>query len=469
MKSLMRSALSGACAAVVVAAGPASAAEQTFTIAAPTAYEGDFWTYKLTVIRIEQTVELVDFEPFLDVGTGEWVYFGLYEQDAASASTWRQVWASEAVRPVTGNGFKAAGAPALELTADKTYAFGAFIAADRVGVYFDGPETVSNPAWATWQGSLHSGNGAAYGPPVTFSQALDTTQAYYGRMTVNDAAATDSDGDGVADSDDCDPSDPTAFPGNVEVLCDGVDNDCVPTTLDSPDGDGDGFSVCDGDCDDDPSRCGSACTPSPALDGCPEDGWDNDCDGAFDEDLSTWFSDQDGDGWTADLAGLPACESPGAGWSMASSALADCDDSDPSKHHDDLDGDGNTTCAGDCDDGNARSFLGATEACDGQDNDCDGVIPLDEADEDGDGSRICAGDCDDADPGVGPDVVEDPCEDTMDLNCDGQLPDPEQCEADTGDSRDGAGEVPRCGCGGASGPPMAAWLLVALVRRRRAS
>ena len=40
---------------------------------------------------------------------------------------------------------------------------------------------------------------------------------------------------------------------------------------------------------------------------------------------------------------------------------------------------------------------GATEICDGYDNDCDTVVPANEMDGDSDGSRICDGDCDDGD------------------------------------------------------------------------
>jgi len=91
----------------------------------------------------------------------------------------------------------------------------------------------------------------------------------------------------------------------------------------------------------------------------------------------------------------------------------------------DADGDGYGTCTGpngeiDCDDGDATVFPGATELCDGLDNDCDGVIPADEVDGDGDGVAPCAGDCDDADATTFPGAAEI-C-DGIDNDCDGSLP-----------------------------------------------
>jgi|GEM_PF-3507049 len=53
----------------------------------------------------------------------------------------------------------------------------------------------------------------------------------------------------------------------------------------------------------------------------------------------------------------------------------------------------------DCDDADATTYPGAAELCDGVDNNCDGVLPLDEDDLDFDGFIACdGGDCDDSDP-----------------------------------------------------------------------
>jgi len=94
----------------------------------------------------------------------------------------------------------------------------------------------------------------------------------------------------------------------------------------------------------------------------------------------------------------------------------------------DLDGDGVPPEGGDCDDLRAEVHPGAPELCDGLDNDCDGVVPTDEADEDGDLWRRCAGDCDDIEASVHP-HAEEGC-DGLDSDCDGILA-PSELDADS--------------------------------------
>jgi hypothetical protein len=127
-------------------------------------------------------------------------------------------------------------------------------------------------------------------------------------------------------------------------------------------------------------------------------------------DLQVWYEDRDGDGH-----GVPAITAASCGRPTGFAPTAD-----------------------DCDDSSAATFPGAEEVCDGQDNDCDGVV--DEglggiwfADEDGDGYGApaaavyaCAApegyvandlDCDDRSVAINPGAAE-VCDGT-DNDCDG--------------------------------------------------
>jgi hypothetical protein len=97
----------------------------------------------------------------------------------------------------------------------------------------------------------------------------------------------DQDGDGFVDGADpgcagayaaslldCDDDDPVVHPGAGEVPCNGIDDDCDPSTADRVDADDDGYDDCE-DCDDrDPNQ-----NPG-ETEVC--DGVDNDCDGDTD-------------------------------------------------------------------------------------------------------------------------------------------------------------------------------------------
>lgn len=237
----------------------------------------------------------------------------------------------------------------------------------------------------------------------------------------------------------CDPSSPRAnlfgCVGEVPPCSDGrvCDEDarrCQTACERSPDADGDGHAAreCGGlDCDD-----GEALVHPGALERC--DARDDDCDPTTLGDL-----DADGDGHLA----AACCNDAACG--------DDCDDASPARHpgaselcngvDDDCDGvldgpledrdrDGHVApeCGGDdCDDEIGTVHPGAVELCDGVDTDCDGTSVLDEVDRDGDGALASACtavsavpfDCDDRTASIGP-SVDELCNGSDD-DCDGHV------------------------------------------------
>ena len=209
---------------------------------------------------------------------------------------------------------------------------------------------------------------------------------------------------------DCDDTDPTYHPGATEADCsDANDYNCDGSTG-FADADTDGFAACE-DCDD---------TDANANDDAPEicDGIDNDCDGDIDGDdgslqgATTYYGDSDGDGYGGGQYQQDACTAPP----------------------------GYVSSSDDCDDLNAASHPGASEICDGLDNDCDtdideGVGNTWYADSDSDGygngsvsTDSCdtpsgyvgnALDCDDFDAATNPSAYEI-C-DGSDNDCDGDV------------------------------------------------
>ncbi|MCB9766044.1 MAG: putative metal-binding motif-containing protein [Alphaproteobacteria bacterium] len=262
------------------------------------------------------------------------------------------------------------------------------------------------------------------------------TTTWYGDADADgygdDAAAVEAcaQPDGTAAvGGDCDDGDPAFHPGAAEDDCaDPNDYNC-DGSVGYADADGDGFAACE-ECDDDDP----AIHPD-AAEVC--DGVDNDCDALVDDDddsldtstQSTFYMDDDGDGYGDPDDAVQACEAPS----------------------------GATTDSSDCDDADAAVNPAASEVCDGVDNDCDALVDDDDdsldtstqatwyADGDGDGygdpdsaTASCtqasgtvsdSSDCDDADAAVNPAATE-VC-DGVDNDCDGVTDPPSAADADT--------------------------------------
>ena len=255
---------------------------------------------------------------------------------------------------------------------------------------------------------------------------------------LGDACDSDIDGDGASNEDDCKPKNAAIHGGATELCngldddCDDLvdEEDAAGCATWFYDADNDGYGIASnqkclctakdkystkkkGDCND-----GNVSVFPGASESC--NAVDDDCDGTVDEPSSLgctpYYEDVDKDGWGH---GDPACLCGPEG-AMTANKPGDCDDGDASVNKsspelcngkdDDCDGevdeagaagcavlyvdgdkdgfgkpgtgvclcgpkDGHTVAqAGDCDDTSATTHTGATEKCNGKDDDCDGAV-----------------------------------------------------------------------------------------------
>ncbi|MFZ5477452.1 MAG: MopE-related protein, partial [Myxococcota bacterium] len=314
------------------------------------------------------------------------------------------------------------------------------------------------------------GSGETLAPEDVHPGAQDVTYDGTDADCAGDDLDFDDDGDGFDACEECDDTDPTAFPGDVEeVWYDGVDQDC-----DGNDCDQDGDGVCAegvedlygthaaGDCWDAPDdvpddQRGGELSAQDVYPGAADawyDGHDSDCDGwdDFDQDGDGHRSDADvdPDGAVGDDCDDASAESyPGAFEIWYDGVDADCAGDDD--YDQDRDGYPSSAYTGDdCDDTKDAVHPGAPEDCaTAYDDDCDGALDREDADGctpfwfdgDGDGHGLTAAgeqcwceaqtttgwtattaeDCDDADGDYHPGAAETDCADPNDYNCDGSV------------------------------------------------
>ena len=368
---------------------------------------------KLDILEVAEDVILEDFEFYADVVGMESATFVVYEGIAA-AWNYDRIWSEDLT--ISGSGWHSSGEINIPLTAGRFYAIGIEVSQDITYYWTNAQPTVDE-----WWG-VHESAESVDDPDSVISVTPSTGVAYV--MQANLAAICDVDGDGHDRPYDCDDADAAVDDAGLDLWYADTDGDGFgdPAVSIYSCSQPAGFVADDTDCDDANPQAHPA-----ALEMC--DGFDNDCDGDVDEDDAVdaviWFEDADGDGYGDLNVPYMACTSP-PGFVATPN---DCDDGDPDQHP------------------------GADEYCNGEDDDCDGLVDEDDAvdpatwyeDADGDGygnsastDVACAQppgfvaddtDCDDSDPAQHP-GADEYCNGEDD-DCDGTVDEDDAVDADT--------------------------------------
>lgn len=242
--------------------------------------------------------------------------------------------------------------------------------------FFRGPNLDGTDESIALVGGTEPDNGS-YGPVTFYDDAFEEGgDDYYLCIWDSDGSPSDcgghfsiaggtsypdDDSDGYASDVDCDDQDSSVHPGATERCnaedddCDGSADDGVSYTYYYRDSDSDGYGSgagtyeCDApsgyvsnddDCDDSDREVHPG-----AAEEC--DSEDDDCDGSIDEGVSYsyYYRDSDSDGYGSG-SGTYDCAAPS----------------------------GYVSNSDDCDDGDSGVNPGASESCDGEDENCDGII-----------------------------------------------------------------------------------------------
>lgn len=411
-----------------------------------TSITGDFYG---NVYQATEDTTLEYMEAYLNPSSTITIYYRVYEATSRSGPYTLVVSDSDSISGSAG--WYTSGTLDVEITTGRYYLIGTGSASGG-DYYYDATPSLTAASGLTPLGYARD---TSDHDPASISASPSSSWLFYQRLRLGGLPSEDrdTDGDGVSEfCDDCDDDDASIYPGAAET-CDGADDDCDGSAeADEVDADGDGEMVCAGDCDDADDTRASSFSES-----C--DGVDNDCSGAPGSDEV----DADGDGVM--VCGSLSCEATDTGDTAepdCTETSADCDDADATAYpgaeercdgvdddcdgvvdndpvdgttyYADADGDGYgastavaacsassgyTTTSGDCDDTDSAEFPGATEVCDGDDDDCDGSSD-EGTDADGDGWGVCE-DCDDSNAAVNPAAAE-VCDNTVDEDCDGHSP-----------------------------------------------